>query len=74
MRLAPTQEFDAPDATYQCFGVLICSMFSALFWTSLFAVAGACRDQLCSAPLLLTVGAAITAFLCASLPLILTAR
>ena len=40
-------------------------IFSALFWTSLFAVAGACRDQLCSAPLLLTVGAAITAFLCA---------
>jgi hypothetical protein len=74
MRLATTQEFDAPEATYPYLGLLICALFSAVFWTGLLAVADACLGQRSSASLLLTVAVAITAFLCAALSPVLAAR
>jgi len=58
--------FQAGDeATHQFAGMLIISLFPALFWTALLAAGGAAVGHAPSAMTLMTVGTAIAAFLAA---------
>ena len=71
MRLAaadvtPGFAFQAADeATHQFAGMLLVSLFPALFWTALLAAGGAAVGHAPSALTLMTVGTAIAAFLAA---------
>lgn len=53
------------DSTYRLAGLMIVSIFPALFWTGLFALTGSALGQPPSALALATVAAAIAAFLAA---------
>jgi hypothetical protein len=55
----------ADDATHRFAGVLLVSLFNTLFWTALLTVGGAAIGHPPSAFALLTIGAAIAAFLAA---------
>jgi hypothetical protein len=53
------------DAAYRTAGLMIVSIFPALFWTGLFALTGSALGQPPSVLALATLGAAIAAFLAA---------
>jgi hypothetical protein len=53
------------DAAYRAAGLMIVSIFPALFWTSLFALTGSAFGQPPSVLALATLGAGIAAFLAA---------
>ena len=58
--------FQAADkVTHQFAGMLLVSLFPALFWTALLAAGGAAVGHAPSALALMTVGTAIAAFLAA---------
>ncbi len=55
----------ADEATHQFAGMLLVSLFPALFWTALLAAGGTAVGHAPSALTLMTVGTAIAAFLAA---------
>ena len=58
---------EAPDeGTYQFAGVLLVSLFPALFWTALLAAGGSALGHAPSVLTLVTVGTAIAVFLAAA--------
>lgn len=72
MPLATARDYATPDMVkHPFFGVLLCVISSALFWTAVLHLAGAVLSQPVSGRLLLIVGAVIAAFLSATLPLVI---
>ena len=66
VKYATVDAVQGPDeATHQFAGILIVSLFPALFWTALLAAGGAAVGHAPSALTLMTVGTAIAAFLAA---------
>ena len=61
------------DAAYQFAGMLLVSLFPALFWTLLLAGIGSAVGHAPSAAALMTFGTAVAAF-CASVFQVLTSR